>query len=291
MLGRLKSIARSLGLDTRAIYQELSARSIRAAVEEQKLAPTFDRLRDIIPDLRDQYTIGFDPTEYQRYWEVKMRGLHAWQVACALRAVGHIGAQNMILADIGDSSGNHARYIKELAGKDRVSRVISVNLDPVAVSKIRDKGGDAVLSRAEEMDLDGVPPHLFLSFETIEHLTDPLRFLHRLATHGRTNHVLITVPYRKNSRFGGAHMRASEDSMPPSLTAEEVHMYEFSPEDWALLVRFAGWKIIFQDTYRQYPRRSPLRILAPLWRHLDFEGFIAFFVEKDLNLARRYSGW
>lgn len=287
----VKKAARIVGLDTRAIYQSLSAASIRAAIKEQKLEQTCDRLRAIIPDLRDQYTTTFDDTEYRRYWDIKMRGLHAWQVTLVLETMNRIGRGGLTLADIGDSSGNHSIFIKAIAPAGQVARAISVNLDPVAVGKVNAKGGQAILSRAEELDLAGIRPDLFLSFETIEHLTDPTRFLHALAERGSAEWMLMTVPYRRVSRFGGAHLRLSEAVMPQAMTAEEVHIHEFSPEDWMLLARFAGWRTAHASIYRQYPLRSPLRLTAPLWQALDFEGFFGMILTRDLSLTRRYTAW
>jgi hypothetical protein len=170
-----KKAIRLCGLDTRAIYQKLSAESLRAAIRAQKLAPLCARLREVIPDLRHQYTQTFDEVEYHRFWEIKMRGIHAWQSTLVLSAMAHVGRDRLVLVDIGDSSGNHGRYIKALARPGQVERVVSINLDPVAVDKVRTNGGEAILSRAEELDLSGIRPDLFLSFETLEHLTDRSR--------------------------------------------------------------------------------------------------------------------
>lgn len=291
MLSLVKKTARAFGVDPRALYQNLSAASLRAAIKSQNLEPVCDRLRKIVPDLRGQYTIAFDEAEYRRYWEIKMRGLHAWQTMMALNALARIGRGGLMLADIGDSSGNHGLYIKALAPMGQVDRVVSVNLDPVAVEKVRAKGGEAVLSRAEDLDLAGIRPDLFLSFETIEHLTDPVRFLHALAEKGSADWMLVTVPYRRMSRFGGAHLRLPENALPDVMSAEEVHVYEFSPEDWSLLSRFAGWRPVHASLYRQYPPRLPFRLTAPLWRALDFEGFFGMILIRDLSLARRYTAW
>jgi hypothetical protein len=291
MLSTAISLARGLGIDTRAVYQRMAAGSLEAALKDQGLAELCARLRQIRPDLSDHYTGAFDRDEYLRYWEPKMRGLHAWQVRCALQAMERMGGQDLVLADIGDSSGNHGAYIRALAPAGQVQRVVSVNLDPVAVDKVRARGGDAILSRAEELDLQGLAADLFLSFETIEHLTDPVRFLHGLAHRGRAKYLLMTVPYRRESRFGGSHLRLAEGNLPERMTAEDVHIYEFSPDDWLLLARFAGFKPVFTDIYRQYPMRSPLRLTAPLWRRLDFEGFFAAFLERDLTLSNRYVDW
>ncbi len=290
-IAAVKSILKGLGVDTRALYQTLSAWSVKAAVREQNLEPLCDRLRAVLPDLHDQYTTDFDAAEYERYWEVKMRGLHAWQVRCVQEALDHVGGESLVIADIGDSSGNHAAYIKAVTKSGQVDRIISVNLDPVAVKKVRAKGGEAILSRAEELDLEGLRPDLFLSFEMVEHLTDPVRFFHRLATRARAEHLLVSVPYRRRSRFGGAHLRMPADAMPEKMTAEEVHIYEFCPDDWRLLARFGGYRTVFSRIYLQYPRFGLLRAAGPLWRMFDFEGFLALFLERDLTLAERYTDW
>lgn len=291
MWSNLRNLAKAVGLNPRIFYQRLSAASIDAAAREQGLDALRDKLRNILPSVENQYTGAFDPDEYIRYWERKMRTLHAFQIKVTLEAMSNLSGNQLVLADIGDSSGNHALYIKSLTPAEKVERVISVNLDPVAVNKVLAKGGDAVLCRAEELDLQGIKPHLFLSFEMVEHLTDPLRFLHRLAEHGSAEHMLITVPYRSNSRFGGHDMRQPLDQLPQSITPEEVHIFELSPEDWILLAKFAGWRPVFTRTYFQYPLRHPLRMTAPLWRKLDYEGFFAVFLERDTSLAKRYTGW
>ena len=291
MLAVAKKLMRFLGVDTRALYQNISAASLRAAIEAQGLEPFCGKLRGVIPDLRDQYTGGLDETEYRRYWELKMRGMHAWQTLLALEALKRIGRAGLTLADIGDSSGNHGLYLKALAGPEMIARFVSVNLDPVAVAKVRAKGGESILRRAEDLDLDGLRPDLFLSFQTLEHLTDPVRFLHGLATKGAADWMVLTVPYRRVSRFGGGHLRMAEADLPQKLTAEDVHIYEFSPEDWALLARFAGWRLEHATLYRQYPKRLPWRLTAPIWRALDFEGFFGMILARELSLASRYADW
>lgn len=283
-----KKAGKSIGLDTRALYQRLSARSIEAAIREQGLSSLRDQCRGIIPDLRRQYTQDMDPAEYERYWQVKLGGLHAFQVDCMLEAVRRLGRKNLVLVDIGDSSGSHGRYISRLSEPGTIGKVVSVNLDPVAVEKVRALGNEAVCCRAEDLRLE-TPVDLLMSFEMVEHLTDPVRFLHGLAVSSNSQHLLMTVPYRASSRVGLAELR--NDDLSGKMTAEGVHIFELCPEDWLLLARFAGWKPVFTRTYWQYPRYSPLRLTAPLWRAIDFEGFWGVFLEKDLRVAERYQDW
>ncbi len=281
----------ALDLDGRALYQDLSARSLRAALAEQGLTVLAGDLRRAVPDLRDQYSVGMDPAEYARYWETKMRGMHAAQVRATLDALAALPEGALTVVDLGDSSGTHGAYLKALAPEGRIGRWVSVNLDAAAVERIRAKGGEAVLHRAEHLHELGIRPDLMVIFETLEHLTDPLRVLHAMATEGGVEHLLISVPYRRDSRFGGDLLRVPEDRMPAELTPERVHVLELCPDDWGLLMKLAGYRTVFRRIYRQYPRRHLLAAMRPVWRRLDFEGFALFFLKRDRALADRYTGW
>jgi hypothetical protein len=286
----VKDLAKSMGVDTRAVYQTLSAKSLERAIREQGLSRLVEECRRIIPNIADQYTEGFIPEEYERYWEPKMRGLHAFQVQCMLDAIAHLKKDNLVLVDIGDSCGNHGRYLNTLTPPNKISRVISVNLDPAAIEKVKAKGQEAILCRAEELDLGQQNVDLFMSFETVEHLTDPARFFYKLAVSGKSEYFLMTVPYVAASRVGLSELR-SPMSLPEKIYAEALHIFEFSAEDWTLLARFGGWKPVFTRIYRQYPQKSPLRLTAPLWKKLDYEGFFGVLLKRDLTVANRYQAW
>lgn len=220
-----------------------------------------------------------------------MRGLHAFQVALILDALARIPGLNHTLVDIGDSSGTHPIYLNALAPLDKIANVISVNLDPIAIAKVRARGGTAIQCRAEELDLSGQTVSLAYALEMLEHLSDPLRFLHRLATSGTGEIFVFTVPYQRRSRFGGREIRLPVAQLPARLTTEEVHTWELSPTDWTLLARMAGWRVVEHRIYRQYPRRSPLRLTRPLWARLDFEGFFGAACVRDDEFSARYIDW
>lgn len=285
------SALKATGIDTRALYQNLSRRSILSAAREQGLSDLLSSTSEIVPDLADQYTYGIDPEEYRRYWEIKLRSLHAFQVKCALDAIARLGKQDLVVVDIGDSSGNHGAYLRAMAPDDRIKRVVSVNMDPVAVQKIKDRGGEALLVRAEELDLDSLAPDFLMCFETLEHLTDPLRFLHSLAENPYGGHLVVSVPYRTVSRFGGKVLDRTPDRQPRRMTPEELHIFELSPADWSRMALLAGYRTEFCRIYRQYPRFGIFRAMAPIWRSLDFEGFICLYLTRDLSVSQRYTGW
>jgi hypothetical protein len=295
MKSLLKNILKLLGLDPTIVYVRFLSRVIKSAINEQGLNNRCDELREVIPDLRQQYTYSDDVTDYyESYFEIKMRGLHAAQVNWTLKAVEYIyklDEEKVSIADVGDSSGAHIKYFKTLIDNNLIGDCMSINIDPVAVEKIKNDGGYAIEMRAEELHTKDIFPDLFVSFQMVEHLTDPLRFLHNIAEKGHSEYFLISVPYRKNSRFGGTEMRTNTELTKQPMTPESVHIHEYSPNDWLLLAKFAGYVPIFTDNYWQSPRKNIFRIASPIFRHVDFEGFFVMFLKKDLTLSNRYSGW
>lgn len=290
----LKTGLRS-AFDRKRIAFGILARCMKAAWREQGITDMVACCREILPDISDQYTVGFDSETFRTFWEPKLRGMHAFQSSLMLEAIRVLPkAWDLTVVDIGDSSGNHSIYLRGLTAPGVIGRVISVNLDPVAVQKIRAKGQEAIHCRAEGLDLGDRNIDLYMSFEMMEHLRSPLDFLHDLAQAGRGDHLLVTIPYVRRSRFGGDILRkaaAGGGNVKAKMTAEEVHLFELSPEDWQLMARFAGWHSVFTRIYRQYPRYSPWRVLTPVWQRFDFEGFFGMLLKRDSTLADQYADW
>ncbi|MFA5183664.1 MAG: methyltransferase domain-containing protein, partial [Syntrophales bacterium] len=228
--------------------------------------------------------------EWNDFLEIKLRGMHAFQTTLMLKALRPFASHKVTVVDIGDSSGTHMRYLKEVC-RDRLQvDTISVNLDPRAVEKIKARGLEAILCRAEELDLPGLDIDLFTSFEMVEHLHNPALFFYRLAKRSSCRKILITVPYLRASRVGLHHVRARS---PEKIFAEDEHIFELSPEDWTLLLLHSGWKISHSEVYYQYPRKWPIvsQLLGYSWKTRDYEGFWGAILEKDLTFANRYQDW
>jgi len=269
--------------------------SLNSASKEQGLTDLKVKLEKIIPDLSEQYT----SFKIQGNYIVnKLRSLHAFQVQLAQEAVSMLDSKkqkNPTLVDIGDSSGAHLRYLQELAGGGNI-RAISVNLDPVAVEKVRKKGFKAIESRAELLhehpDFEG-NADIFLSYEMVEHLLDPTSFLHAMATKSECDYFVVTIPYLHRSRVGLHHIRNIDKPQDRACNAETTHIFELSPDDWDLLFRFSGWKIVKSVRYTQYPknRLNPISILRYLWRRFDFDGFYGVILEKDDSISKQYQDW
>ena len=248
--------------------------SLNSASREQGLRELKHKLLDIIPDLSEQYTSFKIEGDYIVN---KLRSLHAFQVQLAQEAISMLESEkreNPMLVDIGDSSGTHLKYLNSI-GKGNI-RAISVNLDPVAVEKIKKKGFEAIETRAELLHehpdfKDNAD--IFLSYEMIEHLLDPVSFLHAMSTKSKCDYFVITIPYLYRSRVGLHQIRNPDLDRP--FNAETTHIFELSPDDWDLIFRFSGWKIVKSVRYTQYPKSliNPLTLLRYLWRKIDFDGF------------------
>ncbi|MBT6716903.1 MAG: hypothetical protein HOB18_04565 [Nitrospina sp.] len=287
----MKGYVRKGYLGLKKIAFKILQYSLNSACKEQGLLEMRSKLAQIVPDLTDQYTsvkVGGD------YQISKVRSLHSFQISLAREALSLLDGekrQNPTIVDIGDSSGTHLQYLQSLAEGVNI-RTLSVNIDPVAVKKVRGKGFEVIESRAELLhehpDFNGNAT-IFLSFETIEHLLDPVSFLHAMSTKSVCDYFVVTVPYLYRSRVGLNHVRNQNDKRP--FNAETTHIFELSPDDWDLLFRFSGWRIVKSIRYTQYPKKNPITLLRYLWRWFDFDGFYGVILQKDDSISKQYQDW
>lgn len=288
MLKKAARILRVVGIDPVRLYERVAKFSINSSLVENGMLPLVKRLKSIVPDLSRQYSFGME--QYNDYADLKMRGMHAFQCSLMLTVINDMSDMSLIVVDIGDSSGTHMMYLKELT-KDKFNiDTISVNLDPKAIERIKARGLKAIHCRAEELSLGDKKVDLFTSFEMVEHLHNPAIFFRRLAKKSTCSKMLVTVPYQKKSRVGLYYIRAN--SIKP-IHAEEEHIFELSPEDWTLLFKHSGWKVAYSKVYYQYPRKIPFlkSILAAFWRMNDHEGFWGAILEKDTAVSDLYQDW
>ncbi len=284
----IKKILAFLGINTEALIQQTGNWSLNLAAGENRRGKLVEKLRGIVPDITNQEC----STEhlFNAYWEFKRRSLQAFQCALMLQALQYFSSGKLRAADIGDSAGTHMLYLKELAKDKFTIDTVSINLSAEAVEKIKARGLEAILCRAEQIALKDINVDLFTCFQMLEHLHNPAIFLRRLAKKGGGRRVVITVPYLKRSRVGLQHIR---NRLEKTVDAEMEHIFELSPEDWTLLMLHSGWRVVDSDIYYQYPRRWPLlrEIFALFWRKTDFEGFWGAILEKDLTFSDRYKDW
>jgi hypothetical protein len=269
--------------------------SLKSAIAEQGMRELLVQLAKSVPDLTDQYSTFKIDTEYL---QLKVRAQHAFQIKITLKALEIIANQKQenkdtfTVVDIGDSSGTHLRYLKSLISNSasfcsvRNFQFLSVNLDPIAVEKIRSKGQDAILCRAEELFLKNeIKANLFLSYEVLEHLSNPIDFLNKLSLSVEDTLFVLTVPYLSQSRVGLHHVRHNQKR---DVYPENTHIFELSPTDWKLIFLHSGWEVIEETIYRQYPLKSWMRIMKPFWGKYDFEGFYGVILKKNRRWAELY---
>lgn len=219
------------------------------------------------------------------YLVTNVRGLHSFQILLTNEAICLTNKTPLTIVDIGDSSGTHIQYIKNIY---KNTRCLSVNLDNIAVNKIKAKGLEAVSSRAEELHTHSINADIFLSFEMLEHLTDPIKFLHQLSEKTSCQYFVISVPFVRKSRVALHHIR---HNIKNSTSAENTHIFEFSPDDWKLIFRHSGWDIVSEKIYFQYPKKNILYFTKYLWRWKDFEGFYGVIPKRDNTWSGLYKDW
>lgn len=286
-----KEVLNIFGIDAKSLYQKIGYWSLTKASRQQALSDLVHMLRQIVPDISQQYSR--ENPEYNAYWELKTRTIHAFQCALMLAALENLAAYKLVVVDIGDSAGTHMLYLKELTRNKFDIKTVSVNLDPRATEKIQAQGLKALLKRAEDIepeDIGGRQVDLFTSFEMVEHLHNPAIFFRRIAKKSLCERMLITVPYLKNSRVGLYTIRNRSKEV---IYAEDEHIFELSPEDWTLLFLHSGWKVVYSKTYYQYPRGKPIMssFLRWFWKASDFEGFWGVILEKDTTYSDCYQDW
>ena len=270
------------------IFSIFKFKSLKSAIKEQNLNETFSELEKIVGDHYDQYNhVKIEGN----YWNYKVRALHAFQIDFGIKAIKkvreNLKKDKLTIVDIGDSSGTHTLYLKNLI-KEFNFKAVSVNLDDKAIRKIKDKGLEAIHSKAEDLEKYNINPDMFMSYQTVEHLNSPVTFLKSITKNTNCEYFLITVPYLASSRIGLEHIR---NNLETRVHAENIHIFELCPKDWKLLFKHTGWVILTEKIYYQYPKYNPLRLLKSSWAKYDFEGFYGVLLKKNYYWTDKYLDW
>lgn len=264
--------------------------SLKKVYEKRNYGALLKKFESLNIDLSQQYTENGEMTPFKWY---KLNNQHCFQTLFTVKMLNKYLSGNVLnLVDIGDSAGTHLKKIGMLmagehGGGGEINGV-SVNLDPVAVEKIRQNGGRAILCRAEEYEPE-TRIDCYLSYEMVEHLHNPALFWHRLAKADRGDYMVVTVPYLRESRVALHYSWAGREN----ITAEQEHIFELKPLDWEKMALHAGWKLVDKEIYLQYPENIPFlsRWLGKIWRQEDYEGFLGLMLKRDTTVADRYLAW
>jgi len=274
------------------VFFWILTKSLQCSNKQRNEEALKDKLTTIVSDLSNQYS-HFKVNMSDKYLVEKIRCQHAFQMSLAMKAVELLeNKKRVTIGDIGDSAGTHILYLQKLLEEKEIdSNAFSVNLDEEAIKRIRDKGLKAIHCRAEDLHKkENIDVDIFLSYEMVEHLFNPIAFLNSIATQTDCEYLVITVPNVYRSRVGLAHIR-DKKLITKGVDAESTHIFELSPDDWNLIFQFSGWEIVYEDRYTQYPKWNILTLTKYLWRKLDFDGFHGVILKKNLKYANRYSDW
>jgi 2-polyprenyl-3-methyl-5-hydroxy-6-metoxy-1,4-benzoquinol methylase len=274
------------------VIYKLLTMSLRASNKYRKEEEIRSILIKSASDLSKQYT-SFEINS--PYIVENLRCIHSFQIALVLKTLKLFGKNStnkeLTIVDIGDSSGTHLKYLKDIVVEKKLDwklNLLSVNLDPIAIEKIKKSGIEAVECRAENLVEKGIKADIFLSFEMLEHLFDPINFLHDISAKTDCSYFAVTVPYLRQSRVGMIYLRKGDLR---ETSAENVHIFELSVEDWRLIFKFSGWEIIAEDIYLQYPKFGILRLTKRLWKWLDYEGFYGVILQRNSEASEKYKSW
>lgn len=275
----------------KSIVYKILTKSLIASNKERGEEKLKDLLASIVTDLSNQYST-FKINMNDKYLINKLRCQHTFQISIALKAIELFRKDNnreINIVDIGDSSGTHLMYLNEVLQGIKIN-TLSVNLDIEAVKKIQSKGLNALLCRAEELHMhaEGFNPDIFMSYEMLEHLFNPIDFLHTMSEKSICEYFVITVPYVSKSRVACQFVN---NGMSGNFQAENTHIFEFEPHDWDTIFKFSGWEIVYKDRYTQYPSSFPLSLSKYLWRKIDFDGFYGVILKKNNSFSTRYLDW
>lgn len=276
----------------RVMYEKIALKSVQKALLEQRLLSLYNRLSAIVPDIKQQYSsIDID----NEYYNTKVRALHAFQISLVQDTLKIFSEElknnnTITVVDIGDSAGTHTQYIKAIFRNHNI-RCLSVNLDNKAIEKIKGKGLEAICIHAEDLPSFSIDADMFFSFQMLEHLMDPLKFLRNISKNTNCKAFVVTVPYLAQSRVGLHHIRLDQKR---NVNAENTHIFELSPLDWQLIFKHSGWKVLNERIYFQYPKNSlwgSLIKLNKFWKRYDYEGFYGAILTKDHSWSKLYDSW
>ena len=270
----------------------LFLKSLKSANKQRGADLLKTKLAEICPDLSDQYS-HFEVDMGNEYLVEKLRYQHAFQMNLALKAVELLAKKdNVTIGDIGDSAGTHVLYLQKLLAERSISvDAFSVNLDERAIKRIQSRGLKAIHCRAEDLHTqENTNVDIFLSYEMVEHLFNPIAFLNSIAKNTDSKYFVISVPNVYKSRVGLAHIR-NKNAVTKGLDAESTHIFELSPDDWNLIFQFSGWEVVYEDRYVQYPKWHLLSLTKYLWRKYDFDGFHGVILKRNFKYADQYKDW
>ena len=192
-------------------------KSLNSAAREQNLDDLAKKLKEIVPDIENQYSMFKVDNPYLK---TKVRYQHAFQISLVNKVVKEFNSPTIV--DIGDSAGTHLQYLMRIHSGN--IRCLSVNLDPKAVEKIKRKGLECVHAKAEDLHKYNINANIFLCFQTLEHMMNPCHFLHELSSKTNANSPNFMSSFSNIFKFLSCtlHVIKSGNVVPASKCASDI---------------------------------------------------------------------
>lgn len=156
--------------------------------------------------------------------------------------------------DIGTTSGLFLRYL----GKHEMG----MNISPRAVAHTLKHGVDSITGNAEALPFPDKQFDYILSFQTLEHMENPIKVLQEMARVCRKR-AYITVPHTERTRICSAVN--IDKATPEPLQQHRWHMFEFSRDDlWRIMTR-TNFRITYEEVIRVLG--APQNLRQRIFRH------------------------
>lgn len=162
----------------------------------------------------------------------------------------------------------------ELSKNENIAALVGVDIDQGAVSIATSRYSSRRIGFLQSDALDYMPSQKFdavVSLETVEHLTDPHRFLEHVG--------------KNLLRQGGTFI----PSVPvtPSMDFNPYHLSDFSPRTFRAAVEAAGFEII--DALHQVQPYNPFAVLRSRENHLKDgrRNLLAYYLRNPSKLGLR----
>ncbi len=171
------------------------------------------------------------------------------------------------LLDVGATSDVFFRFLNKTG--------VGVNISERAVQYMKDKGIEAFVGNAEDLQFGDNSFDYLFCFETIEHLENPVRSLRELKRVAKEA-IFITIPNVRKTNLCTFEFK--------DRGMHRWHFLEFNKEDFKRILSRVGLKVEYEFVIRPFgkPRTWRQKLFVYRWRnHPWFMGFVFMKVSPD----------
>lgn len=224
---------------------------------------------EIMRDLSDEETInqtGEGPTVVIRDGDkitprvgaiVMLKYFYAKRIELIQQSAGDISKKTFL--DVGGTNDILFRHLNKTG--------VGLNINQNAVDNMARQGIEGVLGDAEHLKYDDNSFDFILTYETLEHLDNPIQSLREMARVARER-IYLTIPHM-------LHTRVCE-WQPYDRGKHHWHFLEFSPRDFERVLKRIDIEVLDHQIIRPYgtPQTLQHKLLARRFRwHPWFLGF------------------